>query len=323
MNRYILALFLAFGTSLVIGPWLIPVLKRLKFGQHVRSDGPKTHLIKEGTPTMGGIMILCSMLVPLVLIDFKNSLYCIFAVFATLAFGIIGFLDDYIKIYKKRSLGLRAYQKFTGQFGFSLIIAIFARKYVGTSIIVPFAGTEWDLGAFYIPFAVFVILSIVNSVNLTDGLDGLASSVVMICMTTFTIIGFAMLNNAYFLNIGELPLFTAALTGATLGFLVFNTYPARVIMGDTGALALGGALSVVALLTRLPLLIPIMGLMLVASSVSVILQVGSYKLRKKRIFRMAPLHHHFEEGGVPETKVVAMYIMITILCSLISLVSLT
>jgi phospho-N-acetylmuramoyl-pentapeptide-transferase len=293
----------------------------MKFGQQVRTDGPKTHLVKEGTPTMGGVLMIAAMMVPLVIADYRNSLMCLFALATTVGFGLIGFLDDFIKIYKKRSLGLRAYQKIIGQFGLAIIIALFAYKNVGTSVIVPFFNIEWNLGILYIPFAVFIIIAVVNSVNLTDGLDGLASGVVMICMATFTVIGY-YLAKASGVHIGT-ALFSAAATGATLGFLVFNTYPAKVFMGDTGSLALGGALSAVALLTRLPLLLPIMAIMVMASSISDIIQVASFKLFKKRVFRMAPLHHHFELGGVPETKVVAMYMLVTALACLVALISLT
>lgn len=330
MQEIILAVLLSFGVTLLLGPVLIPVLKRLKFGQTVRDDGPKTHLAKEGTPTMGGLIILVGILAGTLAFSMSGLEYALPSLLTAFAFGIVGFLDDFIKIKRKRSLGLKAYQKIIGQVGISLIIALYAYNHpeIGSAIQLPFTGQEWDLGIFYIPFVMFVMIAIVNAVNLTDGLDGLASGVSMIYSLTMVLI-FAILahvagDQGRMLvkeNISGMAVFAAAVTGACLGFLRYNTYPARVFMGDTGSLALGGAIGMMAIFSRSPLLLPIMGICFVASALSVILQVGSYKLRGKRIFKMAPLHHHFELKGMPETRIVAMYMLVTAVMCLICLLA--
>ncbi len=324
----LLALITAFGAAALLGPLLIPVLHRLKFGQNVRDDGPKTHLKKQNTPTMGGVIILLAMLLATLIFAHKSYSLAIVALLMAVLFGLIGFLDDFIKIMKKRSLGLRAWQKIAAQFVLALIFALilYFHPLVG--------GTIWldmaDLGVFYIPFAMFVIIGTVNSVNLIDGLDGLASSVTSIYslgVGAMLILGVlsqstasldaeaALAASALNGGLSGMSVFAFATAGACLGFLIHNTYPAKVFMGDLGAFTLGGAVAGMALLTRTSLLLPLMGVMYVASSVSVILQVGSYKLRKKRIFRMAPLHHHFELGGTPETRIVSMYSVITAIAS--------
>jgi phospho-N-acetylmuramoyl-pentapeptide-transferase len=246
----------------------------------------------------------------------------------TALFGLVGFLDDFIKIIKKRSLGLRAWQKIAAQFILSLgfAIALYFHPAVGSTIWMD----RLDLGVFFIPFAMFVIIATVNSVNLIDGLDGLSASVtsvyslatgvmVILFVTAFdqSAVPAQALEaaGAYLNGLSGMAVFSLAVTGACLGFLVHNTFPAKVFMGDLGAFTLGGAVSAMALLTRTSLLLPLMGVMYVASSVSVILQVGSYKLRHKRIFRMAPLHHHFELGGAPETKIVSLYTVVTAIAS--------
>lgn len=321
MEKLILSILIAFGVSLIVGPVAIPLLHKLKFGQQVRDDGPKQHLKKSGTPTMGGIMMFVVIAVPLAVFCGGSLDFLFMAVVGTAGFGVIGFLDDLLKIKHKRSLGLRAYQKIIGQLGVSLVLALWAyhNPLIGSKLYIPFFDVNWDLGWFYVPFMVFVIIAVVNSVNLTDGLDGLASGVTLIDAITYAFIfyvlaaaagtsGDVMLSS----NMENSMVFAGAVAGACLGFLRFNAYPARVFMGDTGSLALGGALSVMAMVSRTALIVPIIGIMFVASSVSVILQVGSYKLRnKKRVFLMAPLHHHFELKGYPETKIVSMYMIIT------------
>ncbi|MDL2258197.1 phospho-N-acetylmuramoyl-pentapeptide-transferase [Eubacteriales bacterium OttesenSCG-928-K08] len=324
MQQIILAVLLGFGVPLIMGPWLIPLLKRLKFGQTEREDGPQSHLIKQGTPTMGGLMILAGILAGTLAFSMSGMEFVLPALLTTFAYGIVGFLDDFIKVRRKRSLGLKAYQKIIGQVGISLIVALYAfnNTYIGPVIYLPFTGVEWNLGIWYIPFVMFVMIAIVNSVNLTDGLDGLASGVSLIYSVAMSIIFFIMASAAkeqgqiyYSENLSGMAVFCAAVMGACLGFLRFNSYPARVFMGDTGSMALGGAVGMMALSSRAVLLLPIMGGCFVASAISVILQVGSYKLRKKRVFKMAPLHHHFELKGIPETKIVAMYMIITaVLC---------
>ena len=331
MDNIIYAVLVSFCVALAAGYVGVPLLKRLKMGQQVRDDGPKTHLSKAGTPTMGGLIMWIGLVAATLFFSRGDFQFVWLALGATLGYGLIGLMDDMIIVLKKRSLGLKAYQKIIGQIGIALIVAFFAynNQLIGSKLIVPFGGgLEWDLGSWYVPFTVFVIVSMVNSVNLTDGLDGLASGVTMINALTYTIILFII----YQIQSGEgraleaagtnnMMIFSAALIGACLAFLRFNAYPAKVFMGDTGSLALGAALSVIAIVTRLQLLLAITGIMYVASSISVILQVGSYKLRKKRIFKMAPLHHHFELKGIPETKVVAMYMVITTVFCLISILS--
>ena len=320
----LLALLVAFGVSALLGPIVIPILHRLKFGQNVRDDGPQTHLKKQNTPTMGGVMLLVAIVIATLIFSGASYRLSTWALLMTALFGLVGFLDDFIKIMKKRSMGLHAWQKIVAQFVLSLgfAIVLYHHPMVG--------GTIWldkaDLGIFYIPFAMFVIIAAVNSVNLIDGLDGLSSSVtsvyslatgvmIVLYVLTFRAEGAAEETGALLNGLSGMSVFSLAVTGACLGFLIFNSYPAKVFMGDLGAFTLGGAVSAMALLTRTSLLLPLMGIMYVASSVSVILQVGSYKLRKKRIFRMAPLHHHFELGGTPETKIVSMYTVVTAIAS--------
>ncbi len=337
MDNIIYAVLVSFGVALAAGYAGVPLLRRLKLGQQVRDDGPKTHLSKAGTPTMGGLIMWLGLIAATLFFSRGDYEYVWLSLGATVGFGLIGLMDDMIIVLKKRALGLRAYQKIIGQVGIALIVAYFAYQnpLIGSKIIIPFGGgLEWDLGGWYIPFTVFVIVSMVNGVNLTDGLDGLASGVTMINALTFTIIIYTMFlpsvqqglywtgtinDNATVMN--NMMIFSAALMGSCLAFMRFNAYPAKVFMGDTGSLALGAALSVIGIVTRLQLLLAVTGIMYVASTVSVILQVGSYKLRKKRIFKMAPLHHHFELKGIPETKIVAMYMVITTVFSLIAILS--
>lgn len=330
MQQIILAVLLGFGVPLVLGPFLIPLLKRLKFGQTEREDGPQSHLVKSGTPTMGGLMILAGILAGTLAFSMAGMEFVLPALLTTFAYGIVGFLDDFIKVRRKRSLGLKAYQKIIGQFGIALIVALYAYNHelVGPVIYLPFTGGEWNMGVWYIPFVMFVMIAIVNAVNLTDGLDGLASGVSMIYSLTMTLVFLVMAGAAvnqgktfYGANLNGMAVFCAAVTGACLGFLRFNSYPARVFMGDTGSLALGGAIGMMAIFSRAVFLLPIMGACFVASAVSVILQVGSYKLRRKRIFKMAPLHHHFELMGIEETKIVAMYMIVTAVLCLVCLLA--
>lgn len=333
MNDIIYAIYAvlaAFVFALVFGYIGVPLLKRLKMGQQVRDDGPKTHLSKAGTPTMGGIIILIALIAATLIFSRGSLEYTWLAIGVTLGFGLIGLLDDMIIVVRRRSLGLKAYQKLIAQFAIAIIIALFAYNSpgIGSKLVVPFTSIEWDLGVWYIPFTTIAVVLIVNSVNLTDGLDGLASSVTLINAATYTLIflglytmysksGLVLLKD----GMGNMMVFTAALTGACLGFLRFNTFPAKVFMGDTGAFALGGAISVIAIVSRMQLLLIITGFMFLASSISVILQVGSYKLRRKRIFKMAPLHHHFELKGVPETKIVTFYTIITVLLCLAGIIA--
>lgn len=345
MQQLILAALLSAAVTILLGPVIIPLLKRLKFGQTERNDGPRSHLAKQGTPTMGGIIFLTGLTAGTLVFTVSGSEFAIPALLITFAFSLVGFLDDFIKVKLKRSLGLKAYQKIIGQFGIALIVALYCyygglndinwndlsqstNVLIGSKIYLPFWDVELELGLLYIPFAMFVIIGAVNSVNLTDGLDGLASGVTMIYSVSMSLI-FLFISN----ELGQagkvyqsaaasgMIIFAGSVAGACLGFLRFNSFPARVFMGDTGSLALGGAISVMALFSRAVLLLPVMGACFVASAVSVILQVGSYKLRKKRIFRMAPLHHHFELKGVAETRIVSVYMIITAVLCLICLLA--
>jgi phospho-N-acetylmuramoyl-pentapeptide-transferase len=327
-DTLIYSILLSFGVSLLLGPLVIPLLKRLKFGQMVRDDGPQTHLSKAGTPTMGGVIILLAAVLTCLVLFSGPVEYLLLAVLIMLGYGLVGFLDDFIKVLRRRSMGLKAYQKIIGQLGLAVVVALFAYNdpNIGSKLIVPFAGVEWDLGVWYVPFTVFAVLGVVNGVNLTDGLDGLASGVTLLNALTFGLLYIVFIGSAagrtlYADNLKNMLVFAGAVTGACLGFLRYNTYPARVFMGDTGALALGGALAVMAIMVRMTLIIPLIGLMFVLSVVSVVLQVGSYKLRKKRVFKMAPLHHHYELKGNPETKVVAIYMIVTAITCLIALLS--
>lgn len=330
MQQIILAVLLGFVITLALGPLVIPMLKRLKLGQTVREDGPQTHLTKTGTPTMGGLMIMAGILAGTLTFSMSGTEFVLPALLITFAYGLVGFLDDFIKVRRKRSLGLRAYQKIIAQIAIAFIVALYAynNPYIGPRIFLPFSGKEWDMGIWYIPFVMFVIIAEVNAVNLTDGLDGLASGVSLIYALAMALI-FALMAAAatgggkdyYGANLNGMAVFAAAVMGACLGFLRYNSYPARVFMGDTGSMALGGAVAMMAIFSRAVLLLPIMGACFVASAVSVVLQVGSYKLRKKRIFKMAPLHHHFELLGIPEVKIVSMYMIVTAALCLLCLLA--
>ncbi len=311
---------LAFVVCLIIGPFVIKLMQKLRFGQQVRDDGPASHLKKQNVPTMGGIMMIVALAVVGLVFRFEGS--ALIALLATVGYALIGFLDDIIKIIKKRSLGLRAYQKIIGQFGIALIVSVYAYKSeaIGSKIFIPFLGL-CDLGWWYIPFSMFVILAIVNGENLADGLDGLASRMTLVEGITLAV----LIANVAYMNtdahdMRQVAMLASALGGACLGFLRFNSYPARIFMGDTGALGLGGCLALCALFSRMAILLPVMCVMLVATCVSVILQVGSFKLRHgKRIFKMAPLHHHYELLGYHETTVTSMYTLITIAACVLSM----
>lgn len=315
--RVLMPVVISFGISVVLCPIIIPFLRKLKFGQYVRDDGPESHLKKAGTPTMGGLVILVSILLTS-LIYIRGYSDIIPILFMTLGFGIIGFLDDYIKVVLKRSLGLRPLQKMLGQF---VVTAVFVYYYfevakLDTRVLIPFTdGTAFVMPrGLFILFVFIVVLGTVNGVNFTDGLDGLASGVTVIVATFFTVAALA-------LNANMTPI-TGAVVGSLLGFLLFNTYPARVFMGDTGSLALGGFVASIALMLHMPLYIVIVGLIYLVEVLSVILQVGYFKLTHgKRIFKMAPIHHHFELSGYSETQVVAAFSILTAILCMIALMA--
>lgn len=309
----------AFVLTLIAGPLLIPVLRRLKFGQTVRDDGPSSHLKKTGTPTMGGILFL----IPILLISlffYRSNPQILALAFVTIGFGIIGFIDDFIKVVKKRKDGLNANQKMIGLLviatAFSFYIAQFTD--IGTDIIIPFLGQDrtFDLAWLFIPFTIFVLLATTNAVNLTDGLDGLAAGITLIVMVFFTLVAMTRSEWEY------VKLFSSAVAGGCLGFLAFNAHPAKVFMGDAGSLALGGAVGAAAIVMKMPLIIVIVGAVYVIETLSVMIQVGSFKLRGKRVFKMAPIHHHFELVGWKETKVVTVFYSATILFCIIGLLAL-
>lgn len=310
MNRDVIAaVLIAFGVSAVLCPVLIPFLKKLKFGQQVRDDGPQAHLKKAGTPTMGGLAFLASVIVTSLIFVGKYP-RIVPILFLTVGFGIVGFLDDYIKIVMKRSEGLNPVQKLLGQLVITGIFCVYMMKYsgLGTVIHIPFLGMDWDMGWLYVPMLFIAVLGTDNGVNFTDGLDGLCTSVTILVATFFTVVAMGEAS-------GIAPI-TAAVAGALLGFLLFNVYPAKVFMGDTGSLALGGFVAATALMLQQPLLILIVGFIYLAEVISVMIQVAYFKkTHGKRFFRMAPIHHHFELGGWSETRVVAVFsIVTTILC---------
>jgi len=326
------AVLTALIVSFVLGPSMISWLRRLKVGQQVRNDGPQTHLAKQGTPTMGGLLIVAALVGSVLLwSDLKNR-YVWVVLFATLAFGGIGYWDDYLKVVKKRSTGLRAYQKFGLQILASGLIGFFLYYNPGdqysTYVSVPFLKRLiLNLGWFYIPFVVIVIVGSSNAVNLTDGLDGLAIGLVGIASTANAVIVYLggnkiiadYLKILYIPGSGELVIFCGAMLGASLGFLWYNAHPAEVFMGDVGSLSLGGALGTLAVVTKHELILVIVGGIFVMETVSVILQVASYKLTGKRLFKMAPIHHHFEQIGWPESKVITRFWIIGIILALISI----
>ena len=322
MNNLSLSVFMpviiSFLISVVFCPILIPFLRKLKFGQTEREEGPQSHLKKNGTPTMGGLVILASILLTS-LIYIGKFTEILPVLFMTLGFGLIGFLDDYIMVVKKRSLGLTPLQKMALQFIVTGVFIYYYFKIAGldTSIKIPFvSGDGFVMPTWlFIIFVFIVVLGTVNGVNFTDGLDGLASGVTVIVATFFTIAALS-------LNPSMTPI-TGAVVGSLLGFLLFNTYPARVFMGDTGSLALGGFVSSIALMLHMPLFIVIIGLIYLVEVLSVILQVGYFKLTHgKRIFKMAPIHHHFELCGYSETQVVAAFSIVTALLCLVGIMAL-
>ncbi|MBD5535172.1 MAG: phospho-N-acetylmuramoyl-pentapeptide-transferase [Lachnospiraceae bacterium] len=307
----------AFMISVLAGPIVIPFLKRLKVGQTVRTEGPQTHLKKNGTPTMGGILILSAILV-VSLFYVRDYPRMIPILFLTLGFGLVGFLDDYIKVVLMRSMGLSPLQKLCLQLLVTGIYAFYLVSYTNTdlSMRIPFMEDKLiDFGFLNIPVLFFIVLATVNGTNLTDGLDGLAGSVTVIVTTFFSVVAIGT-------ESGIEPV-TCAVAGSLLGFLLFNVHPASVFMGDTGSLALGGFVVSAAYALQLPLFIPIVGIVYLIEAASVILQVTYFKITGgKRIFRMAPLHHHFELGGWSEAKVTAVFSILTAIFCLIALLGL-
>lgn len=310
--------FISFALTVLLCPIFIPILHRMKFGQFIREEGPESHLKKAGTPTMGGIVMLAAFTVSS-LAYMLNEPQIFPVILLTVGFGFIGFLDDFIKLAKKRSLGLRAWQKLglqivlTGYFAY-VIMSDYPEL---TQIIIPFTGGQavWNLGVLFVPFVFIAVLGTVNGANFTDGLDGLATSVTVVIAMFFVVLS---------LKIGSPVYLTAMImVGTLIGFLIFNTYPAKVFMGDTGSLALGGFVAAEAFMLKVPLFIIIVAFIYLAEILSVMIQVSYFKITHgKRIFKMSPIHHHFELSGFEETRVVAMFTVVTILCCFIGFIAL-
>jgi phospho-N-acetylmuramoyl-pentapeptide-transferase len=341
VTRYItfrtaVASLTAFVISIVLGPWLIRRLREFQIGQVIRQEGPESHRAKAGTPTMGGLLILAAALIPTLLWADLTNVYIWVAVLSTAFFGAIGFFDDYLKITRQSSGGLAARHKMAFQtivgvaVGLTLMWLATENLY-NTRLIFPFFKS-WipDLGWWYVPFAAFVLVGTSNAVNLTDGLDGLAISIFAVAAAAFTALSYVTghrelaeyLLLVRFAPAGELTIFCGALVGASLGFLWYNAHPAEIFMGDVGSLALGGALGTVAILIKQELLLPFVGGVFVLEALSVIIQVAAFKLTGKRVFRMAPLHHHFELAGWAETKVITRFVILAIIFALFSLTTL-
>lgn len=351
-TRVALASLTALAMSLILGPWMIRKLRELAFGQHIREDGPKSHQKKAGTPTMGGLLIVISIVVSTLLWADLTNRYVWIALLGLIGFGLIGFLDDYAKIAKKRNLGMTARQKFWYQVFCAMLVGFFllllhSTQAYSTAINVPFfkqfhpdlliepwTKSFWTYPLAFVPFYIFIVFIMVgssNMVNLTDGLDGLASGLMVIASGAMTALTYVSsqrefsqyLGLAHLPNSQELTVFCATMVGATLGFLWYNCHPAEVFMGDVGSLALGGGLGIVAVLIKQEVLLVFIGGVFVLETLSVILQVGSYKLRGgKRIFKMAPIHHHFEALGWPESKVIARFWIAGLVMALLALTTL-
>jgi phospho-N-acetylmuramoyl-pentapeptide-transferase len=328
--RSLMAAMTALTISFLLGPWLIRRLTERQIGQVIRPDGPESHLAKAGTPTMGGTLILFSLILATLLLADLTNPFVWLVVLVTLGFATIGFLDDYRKLSRRNSAGLAGRHRLLAEFALAGAAGLFLYLKPGfsTAISFPFfKDLQPDLGLFYIPFAALVVVGASNAVNLTDGLDGLAIGPVMTTAAAYLVFAYVAGNvkNAEYLQIpyvagaGELAIFCAAILAAGLGFLWFNAYPAMMIMGDVGALPLGAALGLVALLTKQELVLLIAGGVFVAETASVIIQVASFKLRRKRIFRMAPIHHHFELKGWPEPLIIVRFWIVSAICAMLAL----
>lgn len=313
LQQVLVAAIVAAGFVLITGPFFIPELHKLKFGQSIREEGPKSHQKKSGTPTMGGIMIILGITFG-TLAAAPWTPEVLLAVFIMLGHFVLGFLDDYIKVVKKRNLGLKARQKLAGQILIAVVTMYVATQVLGidTDIWIPGLDANVSLGVLYYPLVLFVLVGTSNAVNLTDGLDGLAAGTVAIAASAFAVV-------SVLTGHGNLAYFCVAMAAACLAFLRFNAHPAKVFMGDTGSLALGGALAAVGILTHTELLLVIIGFVFVCEALSVIIQVISFQTTGKRVFRMSPIHHHFELGGWSEWKVVTVFWCVGLLASVLGL----
>ncbi len=303
---------IAFAVTVLAGPAVIRFMHRLKFGQYIRDEGPKSHQKKSGTPTMGGVLFLIGLAAGSAFYIPSHPMI-IPVLLTTTGFALVGFVDDFIKVVMKRNLGLTALQKMLMQLVIAAAFAIYLVVFsgIGTEILIPFTGTHLQLGWFYLPIVIFVLVGTVNGSNFTDGLDGLASSVTVVIAIFLTV-------SSVSFGAGLHPI-TSAMLGGLLGFLWYNTYPAKIFMGDTGSLALGGFVASSAFLMKIPLWIPIIAFIYFIEVVSVIIQVFWFKRTGNRVFRMAPIHHHYELGGWPETKVVSIFTIVTAILCLIGM----
>ncbi|AIQ19880.1 MULTISPECIES: phospho-N-acetylmuramoyl-pentapeptide-transferase [Paenibacillus] len=309
----LLTIAVSFILAVIAAPLIIPLLRRMKFGQQVRDDGPQTHLKKAGTPTMGGIIIMVAFTLSFLKFSVVNSDFYVLLV-ATLGYGLIGFLDDYIKIAFKRSLGLTARQKLAGQLLIGVVLCVLLiNAGHNTGISIPGTSISFDWGAwFYYPFIILMMMAVTNAVNFTDGVDGLLSGVSAIALAAFAVVAMQATSIAA-------GVCAAAMIGAVLGFLVFNAHPAKVFMGDFGSFGIGGAIGAIAIVTKTELLFVVIGGVFVVEMLSVILQVASFKTRGKRIFRMSPIHHHFELGGWSEWRVVVSFWAVSLVLAAVGL----
>lgn len=316
--KVVLPVIISFGVCAILCPLLIPFLRKLKFGQYIREEGPQSHQKKSGTPTMGGIVIVISIAIT-TLLYMKDYPDVLPVLFATIGFGIIGFMDDYIKVVMKRSMGLKAWQKLVGQILVTAILCYYLLNFtdIGTAMLIPFSGGKYlNVSYLFIPIFFITFLGTVNGSNFTDGLDGLESSVTLLIATFFSVVAIGM-------HSGVSPI-TGAVAGSLLAFLLYNVYPAKVFMGDTGSLALGGFVAATAFMLQMPLFILIVALVYLIEVLSVMLQVSFFKLTGgKRIFKMAPIHHHFELMGWAETRVVAVFSIVTTMLCLIALLGIS
>jgi phospho-N-acetylmuramoyl-pentapeptide-transferase len=328
--RAAMAALVALLLSFLLGPRLIRALTQKRIGQHIRDDGPASHAVKAGTPTMGGALILLALTFSTLLLGDIGNRYVLLALLATVGAGLVGFVDDYLKLTRRNSKGLPPRVKLLGQFAIAFVVALalYHMPKFSTEISLPFVKNfRPDLGIAYIPFAVFVIVGASNAVNLTDGLDGLAIGPVMVAAGTYAVIAYVTghmklaeyLQIPYVAGVGELSVFCAAVVAAGLGFLWYNAYPAQMFMGDVGSLALGAALGAVAVMTKNEVLLIIVGGVFVVEALSVICQVASYKLRRKRVFLMAPIHHHYELKGWKEPQIIVRFWIIAFICAVIGL----
>jgi len=325
-----MAALVALLVSFLLGPRLIRALTQKHIGQQIRDDGPASHAVKAGTPTMGGALILLALTFSTLLLGDIGNRYVLLALLATVGAGLVGFADDYLKLTRRSSNGLPPRAKLLGQFvmAFVVALALYYMPKFSTEISLPFIKNfRPDLGVLYVPFAMFVIVGASNAVNLTDGLDGLAIGPVMVAAGTYAVIAYVTghmklaeyLQIPYVAGVGELSVFCAAVVAAGLGFLWYNAYPAQMFMGDVGSLALGAALGAVAVMTKNEILLVIVGGVFVAEALSVIFQVASYKLRRKRVFLMAPIHHHYELKGWKEPQIIVRFWIIAFICAVIGL----